>query len=122
MSDMDEKRREPRFQSKQKVWCEGQDVKLSAEARDISLGGMALETGEPAEVGSTMKVSFAVPDGSDVSVNMEVVWRKEKPEGKRVAMGLRVVDFEKGKDAFNRFVASQAIESTSGTDKDKPKP
>lgn len=114
---MDEKRREQRFKSQQKVWCEGQDVKLAAQASDISMGGMALETGEPAEVGSTMKVSFAVPDGSDVAVNMEVVWRKEKPEGKRVAMGLRVVDFEKGKEAFDRFVASHLDEAKAGPEK-----
>jgi hypothetical protein len=121
---MNEKRREKRFVTKQKVWCEGQEVRLPAESRDISRNGMALVTGEAAEVGSRLKVSFAVPDGGDVAVDMEVVWREERPEGERVAMGLRVVEFKKGKEAFDRFVARHLNEGgvSSDRDKDKEKP
>jgi hypothetical protein len=121
---MNEKRREKRFRTEQKVWCEGQDSRLPAEARDISRNGMALVTGEAAEVGSRLKVSFAVPEGGDVAVDMEVVWREERPEGQRVAMGLRVVEFKQGKEAFDRFVAKHLIESRppSIRSKEKEKP
>lgn len=131
---MNEKRREKRFQSKQKVWCEGQELSSSAEARDISRGGMSLVTGEKesAEVGSKLKVTFAVPEGEDISLNMEVVWREEQPKGEHVAMGLRVIEFEKGKEAFDRFVADHvkdlktdrppppAAEPTPDKDKKQP--
>jgi hypothetical protein len=118
---MNEKRREKRFTTKQKVWCEGQQSGESAESRDISRSGMAVVTGKAAEVGSHMKVTFAVPGGENVAVNMEVVWRQKPTEGKRIAMGLRVIDFDKGKEAFDRFVSSHLGESESepGSDKDK---
>jgi hypothetical protein len=121
---MDEKRREKRFRTQQKVWCEGQDQRLAGESRDISRNGMALVTGEAAAVGSRLKVSFAVPEGGDVAVDMEVVWREERREGQRVAMGLRVVEFKKGKEAFDRFVAKHLKESVPPTlrDRDKEKP
>ena len=103
---MDEKRRDPRFKSDQKLWCEGQDVKSEAVARDVSRGGIAIVTDRVSEVGSQMKVSFVTPEeGRKVSVNMEVVWHNKKPEGGPTAMGLRIVKFEKGQNAFDRFVA-----------------
>jgi hypothetical protein len=121
---MNEKRREKRFKTQQKLWCEGQELSISAETRDISRSGMALITGEGAEVGSRLKVSFAVPEGDDVAMDMEVVWRAENTEGERVAMGLRVLEIKKGKEAFDRFVAKHIKESVPpslrGKDKDDP--
>ncbi len=103
---MDEKRRDPRFRSHQKLWCEGQELKAEAVARDMSRGGMAIVTDKASEIGSKLNVSFVTPDeGRKVSVNMEVVWHNQKPEGGPVAMGLRIVNFEKGQNAFDRFVA-----------------
>jgi hypothetical protein len=102
---MDEKRRDPRFKSDQKLWCEGQDVKAEAVARDMSRGGMAITAEKASEIGSQINVSFVTPEEDRVSVNMEVVWHNQKPEGGPVAMGLRIVDFAKGQDAFDRFVA-----------------
>jgi hypothetical protein len=121
---MNEKRREKRFKTQQNVWCEGQDARQQAQSLDISRNGMALVTGEAAEVGSRLKVSFAVPEGGDVAVDMEVVWREERPAGQRMAMGLRVIEFKKGKEAFDRFVAKHLDERNSipVRDKDKEKP
>lgn len=123
---MNEKRREKRFKTQQDVWCEGQDTRQLGESLDISRSGMALVTGEAAEVGSRLKVSFAVPEGGDVSVDMEVVWREERPKGQQMAMGLRVVEFKKGKEAFDTFVSKHLGERNSvpvrDKDKDKEKP
>jgi hypothetical protein len=102
---MDEKRRDPRFKSDQKLWCEGQDLEAEAVARDMSRGGMAIMTDKASEIGSQVKVSFVTPEEGKMSVNMEVVWHNRKPEGGPAAMGLRVVSFDKGQDAFDRFVA-----------------
>ena len=113
---MDEKRRDPRFKSDQKLWCEGQDVKEEAVARDMSRGGMAITAEKASEIGSQINVSFVTPEEGKVSVNMEVVWHNQKPEGGPVAMGLRVVNFEKGQDAFDRFVARHLDEPAPATD------
>jgi hypothetical protein len=104
---MNEKRQFQRFKNRQQVWCEGQDKKIQVESTDMSKGGMAILTKDAPKVGSQMKVSFVVPDGGNVSVNMEVVWRKkEVKKGEGVAIGLRVLDFEKGQETFDQFVSS----------------
>jgi hypothetical protein len=101
---MNEKRRDPRFKSDQKLWCEGQEVKAEAVARDMSRGGMAIIADQASGIGSRINVSFVTPEEGKVSVNMEVVWQDQKPEGGPVAIGLRIVKFEKGQSAFDRFV------------------
>lgn len=111
---MDEKRRDPRFKSDQKLWCEGQEVKAEAVARDMSRGGMAIMAEKASEIGSQINVSFVTPEEGKVSVNMEVVWQNQKPEGGPVAMGLRVVNFAKGQDAFDRFVARHLDDTAPG--------
>jgi len=122
---MDEKRRDPRFKSDQKLWCEGQDAKVEATARDMSRGGMAIVTDKESEIGSRINVSFTTEDERKVSMNMEVVWQNRKPEGGPVAMGLRIVDFEKGQNAFDRFVQKHLEEpgpgeGSGGTPQEKP--
>ncbi len=116
---MGDKRREPRFKSKQAVWCEGQEQRFAGEAQNMSRKGMAIVTGSAAQVGSRLKVSFAVPEGGDVAVNMEVVWREKKPKGEPVSMGLRVVDFDKGQRNFNRFVNHHLSDLEPITDTDR---
>lgn len=49
---MVEKRRDPRFKSDQKLWCEGQDLNSEAVARDMSRGGMAKRVEKPSEIGT----------------------------------------------------------------------
>jgi len=109
---MVEKRKYKRFKNRQKVWCEGQDQKFQVESTDMSQGGIAIVAKDAPKVGSQVKVSFVVPDGDNVSVNMEVVWKGDKKSrnSEQVAVGLRVVDFEKGQDAFDTFVARHLTE------------
>jgi hypothetical protein len=52
---MDEKRRDPRFKSDQKLWCEGQDLNSEAVACDIGRAGMAIRVEKPSEVGTEDK-------------------------------------------------------------------
>lgn len=104
---MDEKRKHQRFRQKQQIWCEGQDTKVQVESQDMSRGGIAIITKDAPKIGTQLKVSFVVPDGENVSVNMEVVWSKQRSEtGGQVTSGLRVLNFEKGQEAFNEFVAN----------------
>ena len=111
---MDDKRRDPRLQSDQKLWCEGQDARVEATARDMSRGGMAIVTDKASEVGSRINVSFTTEDARKVSMNMEVVWHNRKPEGGPVAMGLRIVNFDEGQNAFDRFVERHLDEPGTG--------
>lgn len=104
---MEEKRKHKRFKNRQQIWCEGQDQKFQVESTDMSQGGIAIVAKDAPKVGSQVKVSFVVPNGDNVSVNMEVVWSDDKKSknSEQVAAGLRVVGFEKGQEAFDTFVA-----------------
>ena len=96
----DDKRRDPRFDAQQKLWCEGQGERV--EARNISRSGMFVLAEQPREVGEQFKVAFEDEEGA-IELNMEVMWRGEAKEG-GAAMGLRIVGFGRGEDAYERFV------------------
>lgn len=120
---MNEKRKHPRFINKQKIWCEGQEETIQVESRDMSQGGMSIvsKKGAP-QVGSKVKVSFVVPEGGNVSVNMEVVWSGKKAgNSDQVMSGLRVVNFEKGQEAFDKFVDNHLKDDKKEEEKGKKK-
>lgn len=97
----DDKRRAPRFDSNQKLWCEGQGER--AEARNISRSGMFVLAEQPREVGEQFKVAFEDEEGA-IELNMEVMWCGEPAEGGQAGMGLKIVGFGRGEDAYERFV------------------
>lgn len=97
-----DKRRDPRVDTSQSVWFEGQEVRVEAEARNMSRSGMFVVTRDstPA-LGSTFDVKFDDPHEGRVQVTMEVVWRADEQLGSK--LGLRVADKE-GMAAFERVV------------------
>jgi hypothetical protein len=97
----DDKRRAPRFDAQQKLWCEGQGER--AEARNISRSGMFVLSEQAREVGEQFKVAFEDEAGA-IEMDMEVMWCGESEEGGQAAMGLRIVGFGRGEDAYERFV------------------
>jgi Tfp pilus assembly protein PilZ len=111
-----DKRRDPRFESLQKLWCEGQP-KPSAEARNMSRSGMFIVTTEPAQVGDEMKISFEGDEGT-IEVKAEVMWRGDAATGEQVGVGLRIVGFDAGADAYEKFVKSSL--EAQGIDDDEP--
>ena len=52
---MDDKRRDPRFESDQKQGCEGRDLNSETLARDMSRGAMAITVEKPSEVSAEDK-------------------------------------------------------------------
>jgi len=97
-----EKRRDPRVDTAQTVWVEGQEVRFEADAQNMSRTGMFVVAREslPA-LGSLLNVSFDDPREGVVGVTMEVVWRAGESE--RPKLGLRVAD-PRGMEAFERVV------------------
>jgi len=95
-----DKRRDPRFDAQQKLWCEGQ---TDVEARNISRRGMFIVSEEAREVGAQFKVSFE--DAEDtIELDMEVMWCGEPAEGGQAGMGVKIVGFGRGENAYERFV------------------
>lgn len=96
-------RRDPRVDTQQSVWVEGQDARIQAEARNMSKTGMFVvsESTAPA-IGSMLEIKFEDPNEGQISVKMEVVWRDEQTDNAK--LGLRALESE-GMAAFERVVS-----------------
>ena len=105
----DEKRRQKRFATRQRLWCEGQENPVLGEARNVSAGGMFIVANEDAEVGQQIKVNFK-DDDSEVSLSMEVMWKGTEATTGEAGIGVRIVGFDKGEDVYKRFLEKQAPE------------
>ena len=112
-----EKRRDPRFESQQKLWCEGQPE--VSQARNMSRSGMFIVAEQRREVGEQFKVAFEGEEGA-VELNMEVMWAGHSEGGGPVGMGLKIVGFGKGEQAYERFVQSRL--KAEGIDSEAPEP
>ena len=113
-----EKRRDPRFESLQKLWCVGQP-RPSAEARNMSRSGMFIVTTEPAQVGDEMKISFEGDEGT-IEVKAEVMWRGPAEGTEKAGLGLRIVGFDQGADAYEKFVERSLEAQGIEDDDDEP--
>jgi hypothetical protein len=110
MSPQD-KRRHPRIDTKQPVWVEGQDVRITAEARNMSKGGMfVVSEGDAPAIGTTLQIKFEDPLEGKVEVQMEVVWRDEHTSTS--SLGLRAID-NRGSAAFERVVSRYEAQGTA---------
>ena|SRR5690349_20840406 len=112
-----DKRRDPRFETNQQLWCEGQGQR--AEARNVSRSGMFIVGEEPREVGAQFKVSFDDEEAGSIELKMEVMWC-DRPAGDGqagIGMGVRIVGFDRGEDAYERFLTRQGEAQADGTAK-----
>lgn len=97
MSEQD-KRRDPRVETRQGIWMEGQDAK----ALNMSKSGMfVVAPAGTGALGTTLEIKFEDPKEGQISLKMEVVWRDEKTGSSN--LGLRAID-SIGKAAFERVV------------------
>jgi hypothetical protein len=98
----DNHRRHPRIETQQSVWVEGQDLRVPAQAKNMSRGGMfVVSESAPPEVGSTLQIRFDDPHEGKIEVTMQVVWRDESTVSSK--LGLKALD-SRGLNAFERVV------------------
>lgn len=112
-----DKRRDPRVETQQSVWVEGQEVRVEAEALNMSRTGMFVVTRDslPPPLGRTLDIKFDDPLEGTIRVTMELVWREDESLSAR--LGLRVAD-PQGREAFERVVARYlAQDEKPGTDR-----
>lgn len=86
------RRRNSRVERPEDVWvlwkCDGREV--VSPVRDISVGGIFIETQRPRSAGAVAKVYFLVPDGQ---IRADAVVRHVKPDG-GVGLKFTAVDAE----------------------------
>lgn len=98
-----DRRRYPRLNAP--VFCRptGKPLFGQQRAQDVSLGGMRLYSDEKAEVSDRLIMDLFLPDGSEISCKVEVVW-VEPLEGDRPArfeIGVKFVEIDR--DALVRL-------------------
>jgi hypothetical protein len=107
-------RRDERIATAQRVWVEGQDVRISAEAKNMSKGGMFVVTDQrPESLGSQVEITFDDPLEGRVTLSMEVVWKRDDNE--QGQLGLRTMDRDR-EGAFQRVVDRYLAVATSDCD------
>jgi c-di-GMP-binding flagellar brake protein YcgR len=120
-----DQRKDRRVDVNQGIWVEGQEVRVHAEIKNISKGGMFVVAPQGVEnkIGQTLEIDFEDPSEGKISLKMEVVWRDEKTTTAK--LGLRALD-SIGKAAFERVVtryldqAEEPAQSDGKQDEDDP--
>lgn len=111
-------RRHPRVPFRARIWCSGQGVFFSDIARDLSEGGVGLETISRLHEGEEFEVEFVVP-GSEhgVCVRGKVVWvRPIAPGERRYGAGLAFDDMpDTEREALRHY-----IHAAESGDEEKP--
>jgi c-di-GMP-binding flagellar brake protein YcgR len=92
--NQDDRRQFPRLQAP--VFCRplGRPFFGRRKAVDISLGGVRLFADEPPEIGDRLELELFLPDHSEMTCRVAVVWVDELPEGSpaRYDVGVKFVD------------------------------
>jgi len=73
MGAYDEKRRSPRIQMFNRLRGHVASLEMPVVVREISLGGMSLQTPEALEVGSVLEFRLTLGDGSEVPLRGRVL-------------------------------------------------
>lgn len=95
-----EKRRDPRTLIKIKIDYESEGAYLYSYSKDLSEGGIFIQTSNPLKVGERIKLKFILPELLEkVETWGEVAWVNEGggAEGVSEGMGVRFVELESEK-------------------------
>ena len=84
-----ERRRHPRVPSRQRCWCEGDDITIYAQINDVSEGGLSLRTAAHLAPGAPVRVWLPDAAGA-LQLPARVAWCLEQPRPAGAAgLGLR---------------------------------
>jgi hypothetical protein len=106
---MAEQRRFRRVPTRLKVWCEGEDFTLLAEATNASKRGLFVRTSSAPPPTRRLKVTI---EDLAVTADAEVRWVRPGHEPGRAGMGLHILTFERGAHAYEQFV--EGVRTPSG--------
>lgn len=84
--------------------------KRVAFTEDLSEFGIFVITGQPEPPGSKLLLQIILPDEAEVIVRGRVQWAKKVPPNlvrvsKKGGMGVRLLDFEVGEEAYKKLIA-----------------
>ena len=100
-----DQRRHPRVPSRQRCWCEGENITIYAQIGNLSEGGLFLRTSAPLPPGARVRVRLDAGPGG-VEVPASVAWRWDPREDSArgdPGMGIR---FDAGDDGVRAEIRS----------------
>ena len=77
---------------------------LYVQALNASEGGLFVRTANPPPAGAQFRVSFPDLEDEEVVATVEVMWSRRAAADAQPGMGVRIVEFERGREVFERFV------------------
>lgn len=113
----DERRRDPRYATRLRVWCEGQATTLYVPVTNVSAGGMFIRTVSPLAAGEELRVVLQ-PDAREpdkvVAVG-SVAWSRARGDEGTPGMGVTLVRFERGEEVFQRLLQRLSRRASTGS-------
>jgi len=109
-----DQRRHPRVPSRQRCWCEGDNITIYAQIGNLSEGGLFLRTSAPLPPGARVRVRLYAGAG-EVEMPASVAWRwdpRGDPARAEPGMGIR---FDAGADGARAEIRDLLERLRSGT-------
>jgi len=96
MSKDIERRKNPRVMVRALVDYESQDTFIYDHSRDLSEGGVFIQTDKPLQIGEELKLKFSLPDIEKVfEIKGEVIWASSKDSDDNMkGMGIGFKDIQ----------------------------
>jgi hypothetical protein len=106
MSESTERRRSPRVELMGRVHGQLVSANLPVEVREISLGGMSIETREGFETGSVLNFVLTLGDGAGVLVSARIVYCRliDGSDPVMYVSGLEFVDEDSQENGVSNLV------------------
>lgn len=107
-----EQRRHTRVASRQRCWCEGDDITIYAQIGNLSEGGLFLRTSAPLPPGARVRVRLGA---GEVELPARVAWRRDpcaEQAREEPGMGLR---FDDGGDGARAAIRGHLDRLRSGS-------
>lgn len=92
--------------------------------RDLGTGGVFIETDKPQEQGSTLDLTFTIPDSKETLIAKgQVIWVQQAVADKNIApgMGIQFEEFsQEQRDILENFIKRYHGESFGTSESEKP--
>ena len=105
---MPERRISKRTAARLKVWCEGDDFTLLAETSNVSRRGLFVRTSSAPPPYGRFRLTV---QELDTVAEVEVRWTRGNRDAGRGGMGVEILSFERGGQAFEEYVEKNSSRS-----------
>jgi hypothetical protein len=103
-----DRRRSPRVEIQQRLWCEKDGLTVLVETRNISRGGLCVLSAVRSVEGTRFLLSYQRADNEVLLAPVEVVWHRSRSRGSRPGLGLRFLSEREGEELYESFLVRRS--------------